>query len=289
MARKQPRKPPLALRSIRAAMRALSRISPYWAARLAFRLWHYPRRHPEPRREKEWLNSAQQQQVDYLDGQLTLYRWGEGPPVLLVHGWDGRASQMGAFAGPLVNAGYQAVAVDLPAHGRSSGKRTNMLESAAAVHHVGKVVGSLAAVIAHSFGAGASAKAIADGLRTDKVVLLSPPANLRWLVDNYHQILNLSAAGAVQFEKILVERYGESVWQQVSTDHNMAQAALDGVIVHDRDDRDVPISQSETLHRAWPQSRLVETTGLGHRRILRDPSVISRCVEYVSAQSDQSA
>jgi len=270
-------------------MRALSRISPYWAARLAFRLWHYPRRHPEPRRERAWLNSARQQQVDYLDGQLTLYRWGEGPPVLLVHGWDGRATQMGAFAEPLVHAGYQAVAVDLPAHGRSSGKRTNMVESAAAVHHVGEVLGSLAAVIAHSFGAGVSAKAIADGLRTDKVVLLSPPANLRWLVDNYRQMLNLSSAGALQLEKILVEHYGESIWQRVSTDHNMASAGLAGVIIHDRDDRDVPISQSETLHRAWPQSTLVETTGLGHRRILRDPEVISRCVDFVAAQPNQSA
>jgi len=264
-------------------MRALSRVSPYWAARLAFRFWQQPRRHRVPPREKSWLGAAQRHEVDYLNGQLTLYRWGEGPRVLLVHGWDGRGTQMGAFAEPLVAAGYQAIAVDLPAHGRSSGKRTNMLESAAALHHVGESIGPLVAVIAHSFGAGVSAKAIADGLRTDKAILLSPPANLRWLVDNYRQMLDLSLRAGKQLENILVERYGESVWYQVSTDHNMARAALTGMIIHDRDDREIPISQSETLHRAWPQSTLVETSGLGHRRILRDNGVISRCIEFVVA------
>ena len=44
-----------------------------------------------------------------------MYSWGSGPTVLLVHGWEGRGSQLSAFAPALVKAGFRVVAVDMPA------------------------------------------------------------------------------------------------------------------------------------------------------------------------------
>lgn len=213
---------------------------------------------------------------------MTVYQWGAGEPVLLVHGWDGRGTQMGPFVGPLVAAGYRAIALDLPAHGKSGQRRTNMLESAAAIRHVAESIGPLVAVIAHSFGAGATAKAVADGMDARKAILISPPANLRWLVDNYHQMLNLSAEATRQLELILETTYGSSIWKDVSTDHNMALASLPGLIVHDQEDRDVPYVQGQRLHEHWPESRLLTTSGLGHRRVLRDREVIDQCVKFIS-------
>ena len=91
------------------------------------------------------------------NGDLAAWDFGDGPTVLLAHGWSGHAAQMSAFVPALVAAGYHVVCFDQPAHGHSGGRRTNMLEFRDAVLTVGRRLGPLAGVIAHSLGATASA------------------------------------------------------------------------------------------------------------------------------------
>jgi pimeloyl-ACP methyl ester carboxylesterase len=56
-----------------------------------------------------------------------------------------------------------------------------------------------------------------------------------------------------------------------------------GLIIHDCDDRVVAVEQSRALQVTWTRSTLIETSGLGHRRILSDPEVIGRAVEFMAA------
>jgi pimeloyl-ACP methyl ester carboxylesterase len=53
------------------------------------------------------------------------------------------------------------------------------------------------------------------------------------------------------------------------------------LIIHDRDDKDVPYTHGEEIVDAWAGSRLETTSGLGHRALLRDPAVIGRAVEFL--------
>jgi pimeloyl-ACP methyl ester carboxylesterase len=53
------------------------------------------------------------------------------------------------------------------------------------------------------------------------------------------------------------------------------------LIIHDRDDPDVPYAHGEEIANAWPGAQLVATAGLGHRAILRDPDVVRRTVEFL--------
>src|SRR6266446_3807256 len=79
-----------------------------------------PPRHPAPERERAALATAVAFDVPFRGRRLRAWRWGgRGAPVLLVHGWGGRAGQMAAFAPPLLDAGLSAVAFDGPAHGHS--------------------------------------------------------------------------------------------------------------------------------------------------------------------------
>ena len=48
------------------------------------------------------------------------------------------------------------------------------------------------------------------------------------------------------------------------------------LVIHDRDDKEVRWEDGAAIAGAWPGARLETTTGLGHRRILRDPVVIQR-------------
>ena len=116
---------PLTLRAIRAFFGVLGTIAPVAAGRVATSMFLRPRRHSIPRRELPWLEGALRRDFEVEGHKIATYWWGEGPVVLCLHGWEGRGSQMGAFAAPLVNAGYTAVAMDLPAHGNSSGDTTD--------------------------------------------------------------------------------------------------------------------------------------------------------------------
>jgi pimeloyl-ACP methyl ester carboxylesterase len=55
------------------------------------------------------------------------------------------------------------------------------------------------------------------------------------------------------------------------------------LLVHDRQDGETGWSDSEAIARAWPGARLVSTTGLGHRRILRDPAVVGEVTGFVGS------
>jgi hypothetical protein len=55
------------------------------------------------------------------------------------------------------------------------------------------------------------------------------------------------------------------------------------LVVHDRRDREVPWEDGAALAAAWPGAELVTTAGLGHRRVLADPAVVARAVDFLAA------
>jgi pimeloyl-ACP methyl ester carboxylesterase len=55
------------------------------------------------------------------------------------------------------------------------------------------------------------------------------------------------------------------------------------LVIHDEQDKDVPVSDGRLLVDLWPGARFQGTTGLGHRRILRDPGVIADIVQACEA------
>jgi hypothetical protein len=57
------------------------------------------------------------------------------------------------------------------------------------------------------------------------------------------------------------------------------------LVVHDRDDRETFWRESQDIVAAWPDATLRTTTGLGHRRILREPSIVGEVVDFVIART----
>jgi pimeloyl-ACP methyl ester carboxylesterase len=57
------------------------------------------------------------------------------------------------------------------------------------------------------------------------------------------------------------------------------------LVVHDEDDVDVPWQDGKTYVEAWPESTLLTTTGLGHRRILREPEVMKAVAAFIRGDS----
>ena len=57
------------------------------------------------------------------------------------------------------------------------------------------------------------------------------------------------------------------------------------LIVHDLEDRDVPWEEGERYARYWPDSRLLTTRGLGHRRVLDDGDVIAAGLRFLHGEN----
>jgi len=57
----------------------------------------------------------------------------------------------------------------------------------------------------------------------------------------------------------------------------LAQPVL---VIHDRDDADVPFSEGEEYARLWPGAAHLWTSGLGHHEILADPQVMARALAF---------
>lgn len=274
----------MTLKMLRATLRWLALLSPRLAGRWLYRLWLTTHRFPEPEREALWRRHGTAFTVAGQNGPLSLYRWGEGQCVLLLHGWNGRGTQLGGFTAPLTEAGYCAVALDAPGHGRSPGASTTIFEILDAVERVADAVGPLAGVITHSFGAMVIARALRDGLPAARVVCIAPPARLAFLIDSFCRTVGAPAAARADLVRRLEDRFGGDIEHQIAADSNAAGVSVPALIIHDRDDADVPWQQGELLANAWPGARLLLTRGLGHTRILRNRDVIQTSVDFIAGK-----
>jgi pimeloyl-ACP methyl ester carboxylesterase len=269
---------PVAVQIIRGANRTLGRVAPAVAARLNQRLFSTPRRFAP--RDWETAFEAMGTRVRLASG-ISLLEAGHGPVVALLHGWEGRATQFAALAPPLVAAGFRVVAVDGPAHGHSRGTRADPYRFAEALHDVSSHVGGLHGVVGHSMGGASISIALAGGLVANGAVIIAAPSSIHEAVHRFAGAMQLSPRATHHF----VEGLRAQVRRRGHSDVDVAQLAVSlttpALVIHARDDREVPFSDSERLTARWRSARLVEVHGAGHRRILRDAMTIAETVAFL--------
>jgi pimeloyl-ACP methyl ester carboxylesterase len=59
------------------------------------------------------------------------------------------------------------------------------------------------------------------------------------------------------------------------------------LLAHDPRDRETRYADSLAVHKVWPGADLITTPDLGHWRILRDPTVVTRAVSFRTPPSAQ--
>ena len=273
---------PVAIQLLRLGIDGLSAISPRLAGRWVYHLWFTTHRFAEPKRETHWREQAQQFNLPHKYGPLAMYSWGEGPPVLLVHGWNGRGTQMGGFAVSLAKAGYRAIAFDAPGHGRTPGNNSTIFRIIDAVNVIADEFGPLKGIVAHSFGAMVIARALRTQVIAERVVCINPAAQLDFLIDSFCSTLAIPPRTRAAFLQRLEKHYGSDIGIQISAEENVAGLSIPALIVHDVDDTEVPWQQGQRLANAWPESHFMQTQGLGHRRSLRDKTTIQKVTRFIA-------
>jgi pimeloyl-ACP methyl ester carboxylesterase len=213
---------------------------------------------------------------------MKAWSWGRGATVLLVHGWNGRGTQLGGFVAPLVESGYRVVAFDALGHGDSPGRHQSLPEFARDIRAIADELGEIYGVVAHSLGGAATTLAMSQGLRVERAVFVSPPAN----PEDFLAIF----AGALGISNEVRDRVQQRVEARLGMDMVDMRADLLAqsmrtplLVIHDRDDKEVPIEVGRSIASTWPGAELVVTEGLGHQRILGDEGVLERAVNFIDA------
>lgn len=218
---------------------------------------------------------------------IATYQWGTGTrTALLMHGWDGRASQFATLVRDLVTEGWRVVAFDAPAHGDSSGRRTDVRDWVTAARHLAGTEGPFELVIGHSFGGFAALTAVREGVQARRVITISAAGSVQAFHDEFERMLRLSPRASAAFEQAFHRRLGISREEGVSRFDSLAHPLppeVELLIVHDEGDRRLSVENAHALRRAHGErSHLLLTRGLGHNRILGADLVLDAALEFAA-------
>ena len=274
---------PFLLRLVQWGFPKLESVFPFLSNRLFITLFFTPLRYKTPYKEIETRASAEKFRLALRDGKkIQCYAWGEGPIVLFVHGWAGRGTQFRNFFPEIVNAGYRAIAVDGPAHGLSTGRRTDLDGFMLMLFEIEKSVGKIDSIITHSFGGVATLYSVMKGLKIRSLVNIASPAIGDEIIDQYLRAMNGSPKTGDFFRKYVFKRTGKPFYE-FSAEYFIQHVpdSINLLLIHDRGDIEVPITHPNRLVELRPQTHLLITEGLGHYRILKDQEVIRQAVTFL--------
>ena len=236
------------------------------------------------------LRSARSQRLATSVGKIQTYvvEATDGRPasVLLVHGWTGEAAFMGAFADYMRRRGLGSVLFDLPAHGQSAGRQTNLMDCAHAVREVAEAMGSIRFAIGHSMGglaalvAGEGRHPMPGSFSFEAYVLVAMPDQFADVTRRFGDEQALSPADLQAFERRL-ERLARRKIADFTGSKLLTATGRPALLIHARDDQEVPFEDAERLAASTPCSELRVLDGLGHRAILYAPPVMRAAAAFI--------
>ncbi|GAB4098376.1 alpha/beta hydrolase [Sinomonas halotolerans] len=274
----------------------LRRLPPGVAAAVALPLFMQaaPRRGVRP--DEEHTHHAalrSRMKVSGLGGrgsEAVVYAWGSGDgPVVLVHGWGGRAAQFAPLVRELRSAGMPVLAFDAPAHGDSPGRHTYIRDFIETMQGIQRQHGSIRAVVAHSFGSLAAIVAVSEGLQVGRVATVAGAGDADHLVSSFSSALGLGTPAAQALRTRFARRIfpdDPDVYGHYSAIAHPLPASVPFLVVHDADDARVPATEADRLVRAHEgRAEYHATQGLGHERILRDEGVLAKLTAFATASA----
>jgi hypothetical protein len=232
--------------------------------------------------ERQYLENGTSFHIHVHEKKIRCWKWGRGPAILFVHGWNGRGVNFAYFFKALIDAGYSVIAYDAPAHGESDGQVTNYFELSDTVRaFFDPSLGfNIQGIIAYSIGASAAINCISKEKPSIDTVLIAPALKLKELLFN---AFNQHGVPKIVYQSLVAELekfYGYDVHQD--NPYVLAKTiASKMLIVHDKDDLTIPYMDSKILSEKTDNVDLHTTKGLGHKLILRDKAVVDFITRYI--------
>jgi len=259
------------------------------AAKMALQLFftpfsRLPRQTPDIFRKSEqlWLTSGAR--------KVQIYRWNHPSPkkLLILHGFGSCAYKFDGYVVPMMRKGYEVIAMDAPAHGKSEGRRVTLTEYMQAIADLEGTYGPVDACLAHSFGGLAVSLYLENSCRAHriKLALVAPATETHRAIESFFRFMQLNESVRTAFEGLIREKTGRN-----PNDYSISRVAgalpADILWAHDEDDELTPIQDVKPIMEAGhPHIQFVITKGLGHRRIYRDNAVKRLVISFLSGDRD---
>ncbi|TGL24189.1 alpha/beta hydrolase [Leptospira yanagawae] len=241
------------------------------------------------RKELEVLDKANKYWLQVKEHKIQYYVWNDSVDanemILLVHGWNGQTGNFSRIIPSLIERGVRVVGLDLPGHGVSSGRYSNIVLSANIVKALTDQIGNPNVIISHSFGGAVASVAQELGVKTNKLIYIAPPSKLELLIRDFSRHLELSEEDILSMRTVLEKKVKRSM---ASIDLETIGSKLDNelLVIHDRGDFEIPYEMGEVVSKAWKRGTLFSTEGLGHKMILRSDLVRDEILRFLTSKDD---
>lgn len=235
--------------------------------------------------ELEMLDQSERQQIKFGAFGIQTYTWGDPKheKILLIHGWEGQAGNFSDLIQRLLQQQYYVIAFDGPSHGFSSKGPTSLFEFSDLVGTMIKKY-NCKKLISHSFGGVATTFALYNNqdIEIDKYALLTTPDKFSQRIDDVANFVGVTD----KVKQLLINRLEQELNVDVKT---ISVSSFVGAIhvkqafiIHDKNDRIIPIAQSQNVYENWKNCQFESVEGTGHFRILRTDRVLDKVLTFMN-------
>lgn len=241
-----------------------------------------------------------------VDGHPTrVLEVGQGPPVVVLHGWGGRIESMAPITARLARE-FKTIAIDLPGFGESPLPQ-DVWGTQDYASHVQRVLAHLgvarAPFVGHSFGAKTSVYLAASSPEVVEKLVLAGSSGLRTPPCFKARVKRAAskAARTIGRAGLPGRKIRDAVYRRVASDDYREAGAIRPILVRvvnedfsrllpllrcpvllvwgSKDDA-VPFAHARRMERLIPDAGLVELEGAGHFAYLEEPDRFVRIVTH---------
>jgi pimeloyl-ACP methyl ester carboxylesterase len=268
-----------------------SKIIAYFSPKLvtlfAAKLFTSPIKHKIPKRELEMDAKSTKTLIEIpkINKKVVLYQYAKSSKkILLVHGWSGRGTQLFKIADELIKEGYSIVSFDAPAHGKSPGKSTIMSDFIETILETERQFGPFDAAVGHSLGGMSLLNAVKKGLAINHLAIIGSGDIVTDILDDFVAKLELNPIISTQLRLYFEKKYGVEM-DSYSGYKSAMDITIPVLVVHDKNDPEVPVSAGINIHKHLKNGELFLTEGLGHRKILGNHLVIEKVIKFIKTDN----
>lgn len=264
-------------------IKILSGIFPSLFVKIAFDKLANPQIKKLREREIKILNTASKEDIIFKDFNIKTYRWkGSKEGILLIHGWEGQAGNFSDLILKLKKADYDIYAFDAPSHGFSSKGKTSLFEFTELVAELIKKY-KVRKLISHSFGGVATTYALYNNqdIEIEKYALITTPDKFSERIDDISNQYGINKKVIVKLINKLEDNYKIKVNELNVSEFVKNINVKNSIIIHDKNDKVIPIERSKNVHNNWKESIFKEVEGTGHFRILRNEHVLKEVIDFI--------
>ncbi len=275
----------LALGILKQKIKFYSAFSKKAAAKIVFKYLCTP--NAEPLKERPLIYRQGKPAKFMINGKkIRGHKWNHPQEnrVLILHGFSSGAYKFDKYVISLINKGYEVIAFDAPAHGRSEGKTITVVEYKDMIKKAIYKFGPINKFIAHSFGGLALCLALEDIEHDEntRVALVAPATETTSSMDYALKVLGITDKRIRdEVDNIIYDISGNPPeWYSIK--RAMANIKARILWIHDDTDNVTPVKDVKKIQeKEFQNIEFMFTHNLGHHKIYNEKNIKDTITDFL--------